>query len=85
MDETNRKAFDQEMRGVIQDYVKIKRSRSYSSLPSIDLTTAKDPEKFITYLKANKPRYRYYGNSIYNVLEYLGEDEFKKLIPGCTF
>lgn len=84
LDETNRKAFDQEMRGVIQDYVKNYRGRSYSS-PSIDLTTAKDPEKFITYLKANKPSYRYYGSSIYNVLEYLGEEEFKKLIPGCTF
>lgn len=84
--EEDKKKLDKEMKDKIEFYVKSKRGRSYgSSTPQMDLSTAQNPEKLLTYIKNNKPSYRYYGSDVYNVLDYIGEDKFKELAGTCTF
>lgn len=86
--EEDKKMLDKEMKNRIESYVKSKRGRSGfygSSTPQMDLSTARNPEKLLTYIKNNKPSYRYYGSDIYNVLNYIGEDKFKELAKTCTF
>jgi hypothetical protein len=83
--EEDKKKLDKEMKGKIESYVKNKRGRSYISTPQMDLSTAQDPEKLLTYIKNNKPSYRYYGSDVYNILDYIGEDKFKELAKTCTF
>lgn len=82
--EENRRLFDKEFIRIIEGYVSNRRSSYYSS-QKLDISVARNPEKFLEYLKNNKPTYRYYGSEIYGVLDYLGEDEFKKIIPRCSF
>ena len=86
--EEDKKKLDKEMKDKIESYVNSKRRRGGyygTSTPQMDLSTAQDPEKLLTYIKNNKPSYRYYGSDVYNVLEYIGEDKFKELAKTCTF
>ena len=85
--EEDKKKLDKEMKDKIESYVKSKRGRGYygSSTPQMDLSTAQNPEKLLTYIKNNKPSYRYYGGDVYTVLDYIGEDKFKELAKTCTF
>ena len=79
--EVEKKSMVTEIKSKIASYVDSKRkSRGYygSSTPTLDLSVANDPEKLLTYIKNNKPSYRYYGSEVYNILDYIGEDEFKK-------
>lgn len=79
---------ENEIKNRITSYVDNRRSRSSyygSSTASLDLSTANNPEKLLAFLNSNKPSYRYYGNDIYNVLDYIGEDEFKRIAGTCTF
>jgi hypothetical protein len=85
--EEDKKKLDKEMKDKIKSYVESKRGRRYygSSTSQMDLSTAQDPEKLLTYIKNNKPSYRYYGGDVYTVLDYIGEDKFKELAKTCTF
>jgi hypothetical protein len=86
--EVEKKSMVTEIKSKIASYVDSKRkSRGYygSSTPTLDLSVANDPEKLLTYIKNNKPSYRYYGSEVYNILDYIGEDEFKKIAATCSF
>jgi hypothetical protein len=89
--EEDKKKLNKEIKDKIEFYVSIKRGKGKgvyygSSTPQMDLSTAQDPEKLLTYIKNNKPSYlSYYGCDIYNVLDYIGEDKFKELAKTCTF
>ena len=85
-----KKTMEREIRDKIQTYVQNRRTRRYynsstSTSPTLDLSVANDPEKLLTYIKNNKPSYRYYGSEIYNIIDYVGEDEFKRIAATCTF
>ena len=86
--EEDKKKLDEEMKDKIELYVRSKRGKGGyygSSTPQMDLSTAQDPEKLLTYIKNNKPSYRYYRSDVYNVLDYIGEDKFKELAKTCSF
>ena len=86
--EVEKKSMVTEIKSKIASYVDSKRkSRGYygSSTPTLDLSVANDPEKLLTYIKNNKPSYRYYGSEVYNILDYIGEDEFKRIAGTCSF
>ena len=79
---------ESEIRNKIQLYVQNRRTNKgyYSrSSPTLELSVARDPEKLLQYIKNNKPSYRYYGSDVYNVIDYIGEDEFKRIAATCTF
>jgi hypothetical protein len=83
--EEDKKKLDKEMKDKIESYVKSRRGYYGSSTPQMDLSTAQDPEKLLTYIKNNNPSYRYCRSDVYNVLNYIGEDKFKELAKTCSF
>ena len=82
-----KKTMEREIRDKIQTYVQNRRTNRYynSTSPILDLAIARDPERLLAYIKNNKPTYRYYGSDVYNVIDYVGEDEFKRIAATCTF
>ena len=83
--EVEKKTLEKGIREKIESYVSSRRKRYYGSSPTMDLSTAQDPEKLLQYIKNNKPSYRYYGSEVYNILDYIGEDEFKRIAGTCSF
>jgi hypothetical protein len=83
--ENEKKIMEREIRDKIREYVDSRRKGYYGSSLPLDLSIARDPEKLLEYMKNNKPSYRYYGNDVYNILDYLGESEFKRIAATCTF
>ena len=78
LNEAGRDILDSLMIKIVKIFVEQKR---YDRV----LVLAKDPDKFTEYLKSSKSTYRYFGNEIFGVLEYLGEEEFKKIVKRCSF
>ena len=88
--ENEKKTMEREICDKIREYVNNRRrgTAGYyygSSCPPLDLSIARDPEKLLEYIKNNKPSYRYYGSDVHNILDYLGESEFKRIAATCTF
>jgi hypothetical protein len=85
--EVEKKTMEREIRDKIQTYVQNRRTNRYynSTSPILDLAIARDPERLLAYIKNNKPTYRYYGSDVYNVIDYIGEDEFKRIAATCSF
>lgn len=78
--EVGRDVLDNLMIKIVQGFVEQKGR--YNTQISV---LAKDPDKFTEYLRSNKSTYGYYEKDIFGVLEYLGEEEFKKIVKRCSF
>jgi len=82
--EEEKTLFKEQAKNIIENYVSNRmRYTTPSGVPSLNFKIAKDPDKLLEYLNATKPTYC--GAYIYNVLDYFGEEEFKKISATCTF